>query len=148
MRLNGLRLHPDAFGSSFEEEVDRPVEAIAEALEAGFVAGCERSGLLVGVAGYRRNTHRKTRHRGGVWGMYVEPAARGLGIGERLLQAVIDRARGEVEDLLLTVAAHNAPAIALYRRLGFVEYGRDDRALRVDGADIDELLMKLALSRP
>jgi len=40
LRLKGLREHPDAFGSSFEEEVDRSLNQIAEALDARFVAGC------------------------------------------------------------------------------------------------------------
>ena len=47
LRLKGLRDHPDAFGSSFEEEVDRSLETVAQALDARFVAGCERDGALV-----------------------------------------------------------------------------------------------------
>jgi ribosomal protein S18 acetylase RimI-like enzyme len=143
VRLNGLRLHPDAFGSSWEEEANRSVDRLAEALEAGFVAGCERDGALVGVAGLRRGASLKTRHRGAVWGMYVEPDGRRLGVGGLLLAAVIERARTEIEDLTLTVAAHNQPAISLYRSFGFVEYAVDRRALKIDEEYVDELLMRL-----
>ncbi len=54
--------------------------------------------------------------------MAVSPAARGRGIGRLLGQAAIERARASgarrVELLSNTVLA---PAIALYRKLGFVE---------------------------
>lgn len=145
IRLKGLRLHPEAFGSSFEEEVDRPLERVAQALETGFVAGCERDGMLVGIAGLWIGSSVKTRHRGGLWGVFVEPAARGLGVGERPVAAILDQARGQVEDLILTVTAHNATAIALYKRFGFVEYGLDRRALKLADGYVDELLMRLEL---
>lgn len=146
IRLNGLRLHPDAFGSSFEEEEGRPLDGIAQALEANFVAGCEQDGVLLGVAGLRQGASVKTRHRGVLWGVFVDPAARGLGVGERLIAAVVDQARGQVEDLTLTVSAHNATAIALYQRFGFVEYGLDRRSLKLADGYVDELLMRLDLN--
>lgn len=145
LRLSGLRLHPDAFGSSFEEEVDRSLDRIAQSLEAGFVAGCERDGTLVGVAGLWIGSTVKTRHRGGLWGVFVDPTARGLRVGERLVAAIVDQARGRVEDLILTVSAHNAVAIALYRRFGFAEYGLDRRSLKLTDGYVDELLMRLEL---
>lgn len=145
IRLHGLRLHPDAFGSSFEEEADRPLDRTAQALEDSFVAGCERDGVLLGVAGLRKGASLKTRHRGVLWGVFVDPAARGLGVGERLVAAILDQARGELEDLILTVSAHNATAIALYQRFGFAEYGLDRRSLKLGDGYVDELLMRLDL---
>lgn len=60
-------------------------------------------------------------------GMWVDPAARGRGVGERLVRAVLDdaAARGRTR-VLLDVAHENAPALALYRRMGFVPTGRTD----------------------
>ncbi len=145
LRLKGLREHPDAFGSSFEEEVDRSLDQIAEALDARFVAGCERNGALVGIGGIRRGDLVKTRHRAVVWGLYVDPAARGLGAGALLLSTLIDHAQGRVEDVTLTVAAHNESAVRLYRRFGFVEYGLDPRALKLAADYVDERLMRLVL---
>jgi ribosomal protein S18 acetylase RimI-like enzyme len=37
------------------------------------------------------------------------------------------------------------PAQRLYRRHGFVEYGREERALKVGEVYYDELMMRLAL---
>ena len=42
--------------------------------------------------------------------MFVRPHARGAGIGRRLVEAVIVRARQSVEILQLTVISDNAPA--------------------------------------
>jgi len=42
----------------------------------------------------------------------------------------------------LTVAAENARALGLYRRMGFVETGRIPCALRLeDGRTVDEIMM-------
>ena len=147
LRLSGLRLHPDAFGSSWEEEMGRPVERTAEALAGGYVAGCERDGVLVGIGGLRIGQAVKTRHRGGIWGVYVDPGARGLGVGKRLMTALIDQARTQVEDVTLTVSAHNEAAIALYESLGFEPYGLDRGALKIAEDYVDELLMRLVLAR-
>ncbi|WGM40891.1 GNAT family N-acetyltransferase [Caulobacter sp. NIBR1757] len=146
LRLGGLRLNPDAFGSSWEEEVDRPLERTAASLASAFVAGCEKDGVLVGIGGLRIGQSVKTRHRGGIWGVYVDPRARGLGVGKRLMAALIAQARAEVEDLTLTVSAHNEAAIALYRSLGFEPYGLDRRALKIGEDYVDELLMRLVLA--
>ena len=145
VRLNGLRLHPDAFGSSWKEEAGRPLDRVGEALEAGFVLGCERAGALVALAGFRKGAFLKTSHRGVIWGMYVEPEGRRVGVASLLLGTIIDHARSEVEDLTLAVAAHNEAAIALYRKFGFVEYGLDRRALKIDGEYVDEILMHVAV---
>ena len=52
--------------------------------------------------------------------LVVDPAARGQGIGRRLTQACIDRARGEGAAV---IALHTSPAmevaLALYLRMGF-----------------------------
>lgn len=50
----------------------------------------------------------------------VGPAARGRGLGRRLLAALVERAEAErVEGVMLEVRADNAPARALYESFGF-----------------------------
>jgi ribosomal protein S18 acetylase RimI-like enzyme len=52
--------------------------------------------------------------------LFVQPAARRVGWGDRLLRAAAGEARrAEVRALHLQVYADNAPALALYRRQGF-----------------------------
>jgi ribosomal protein S18 acetylase RimI-like enzyme len=53
--------------------------------------------------------------------MRTLPHARGQGVGASLLTAFIGLARqGGITRVFLQVEADNAPALALYRRFGFV----------------------------
>jgi ribosomal-protein-alanine N-acetyltransferase len=63
----------------------------------------------------------------------VDPAFQGQGIGRRLLDELLDFARGGA--VFLEVRTDNAPAIALYRSAGFVEIGLRKRYYRASGAD-------------
>jgi ribosomal-protein-alanine N-acetyltransferase len=55
----------------------------------------------------------------------VGKASQRKGIGRRLVEALARAAkRAEARRLFLEVAADNAPALALYERLGFMEAGR------------------------
>ena len=144
LRLRGLRDNPEAFGSTYAEEVDRSVESVAARLadpDAGFVVGVSLDSVdvLVGMAGCRRETGRKRRHLASVWGMYVVPEARGAGAGAALLKTVMARARtwDGVEQLTLTVVTENAAARRLYVSRGFRSFGLAPRALRDDGRYYD-----------
>jgi len=53
----------------------------------------------------------------------VDPAQQGQGIGRRMLQHLIDTARGRAETVFLEVRPSNTVAIALYEDMGFNEIG-------------------------
>jgi ribosomal protein S18 acetylase RimI-like enzyme len=54
--------------------------------------------------------------------MYVAPAARGRGLGRRLLERLEEIAAAHgCRAVRLDSASHMGPAIALYRRLGYRE---------------------------
>ena len=58
-------------------------------------------------------------------GMWVDPTARGLGVGELLVRTVLEAAAAQgLDRVVLEVAHENEPAVALYERLGFVATGR------------------------
>jgi ribosomal protein S18 acetylase RimI-like enzyme len=85
-------------------------------------------GVLVAVAGTEvvGSVHVDVSQHGfGEIGMAVAREWRGRGVGSALLAAAIEWARERsLHKLSLSVFAHNAAAIALYRKLGFVEEGR------------------------
>lgn len=144
IRLEGLAQHPENFGASVAIEGAQPLAWFAERLTGSHVFAAGEDPLS-GVIALRPQETPKQRHKALIWGFYVRPAARGHGLGAALLAHAIAAARGLVEELRLSVAAENAAAIHLYEAAGFTAYGREPRALRVGGRDVDELLMALRL---
>lgn len=69
----------------------------------------------------------------------VDPAFQRRGIADALMTALIDRAENwmQMTRLELEVYVDNAPAIALYRKHGFVEEGRLRSYAFRDGAYVD-----------
>ncbi|SRR5579883_1136258 len=129
IRLRALAEAPTAFGSTLAEGEQLPEAAWRERASAA-AAGRQRS-LFVAEDG-----ERWLGLSGGVIdegtppgevelvSMWVDPAARGLGLGRRLVEAVAEWAReGGATRLRLWVTEGNAPAIALYARCGFVMTG-------------------------
>jgi RimJ/RimL family protein N-acetyltransferase len=141
IRLEALRLNPEAFGSTFEAESVRPLEHFSGRVGQCPVFGAFRGAEIVGMAGFLGREGAKDAHKGYLWGMYVRPGARNSGVGKKLAEAVIDYARQHVEVLQLDVVSENEAARRLYARLGFVEYGIERKALKQAGRYYDEVLM-------
>jgi GNAT superfamily N-acetyltransferase len=59
--------------------------------------GAFRDGELVGTAGFAVQQGQKNAHKGRLWGMYVRPNSRNIGVGRLLVRAVLDVARENVE---------------------------------------------------
>ena len=141
IRLEALRTAPEAFGSSYDSEKDRPEADYAERLRRNHVAGAFIAGDLVGTAGYYPLTGPKETHRGNIWGVFVQPGHRGAGIARALIEHLLAVARQEVLQVHLSVVTSNAAAIALYQHLGFSIYGTEPRSLRLGDRFFDEHLM-------
>ncbi len=104
-------------------------------------------GKVVGSAGFEAvGTKDKLRHRAD-FGIAVLRDYWGLGIGRALTQCSIVCARAAgYHQLELTVVADNTAAVALYRSLGFVEYGLNPMGfLARDGRYQALSYMRLAL---
>ena len=145
IRLEALRTAPESFGSDVAAETARPLEWFAERLETSDVFGAFLAERLAGVAGLVRQPGVKNAHKAVLWGMFVRPDVRGMGVGRRLAEAIIERARGQAEILQLAVARSNQPARRLYTDLSFKEYGLEKDALKIGGRYFDEILMALDL---
>jgi GNAT superfamily N-acetyltransferase len=131
-RLSALTDAPHAFASTFEHEVDLDGESWQERMRTGawFIARDDGDpvGLVGGVA---------DRETGGphLVSMWVDPRARGRGVGSALVEAVKAWAvtAGAVtagedtaarQQLILWVADGNDDARRLYERCGFHDTGR------------------------
>ena len=141
IRLESLRLNPEAYGSALETEETWSLGAFAERLEQAHLLGGFTGHELLGIAGFLQEEGSKRRHKGHLWGVYVRPTARGKGVARTLCEGVIEIARRRVEILQLTVTATNEPARRLYSNLGFLEFGLERRARRVDDRYYDDVLM-------
>ena len=110
----------------YEEPADASLRASVERLlerdEAEYLLGAPGDGEpAAGVA--------QLRYRWGIWltaedcwleDLYVEAHTRGTGLGRALVRATLDRARERgCRRVELDVNTENAPALALYRSLGF-----------------------------
>lgn len=141
IRLTALQLDPDAFGSTYEVEAARPLAWFEDATRNLAIFGAYRDEQIVGMVGFGRHAGAKIQHKGFIWGMFVHPSMRQHGAGAALLRAVIDHASPMVEQITLSVVTTNRAAISLYEKLGFTAYGRETRALKIDGHYADEVLM-------
>lgn len=87
----------------------------------------------------------KERHMGTL-GIGVRSSARGQGVGTALMQAAIDWAGDNpvLEMIKLAVYESNTRAVELYKRLGFVQYGKLPGGCKhTDGTYHDQLEMYL-----
>ena len=140
-----LLTYPDE-GSFDAEKEARYLKRKAESVnEIEIIAVAD--GRVVATAGVDAvGTRDKLRHRA-EFGVSVLKAYWGLGIGGALTQACIQCAReAGYAQLELTAVAENERAIALYRKAGFVEFGRNPRGFRSRTSGFQEVVhMLLAL---
>lgn len=106
-------------------------------------------GKVAGTAGIEAvGTIYKVRHRA-EFGISIDKEYWGLGIGSALLNACIKCARkaGYIQ-LELDAVAANARAISLYKKLGFIEYGRNPKGFNSRHSGFQEIVyMSLDLKK-
>jgi RimJ/RimL family protein N-acetyltransferase len=148
LRLEALRLHPDAFSADYATNEQAPLafwtervsHPAADPEQTIFFAVADAT--LVGMCGIRRESSPKTRHGALIWGVYLRPAWRGQQIGQRMIAACLDWAeRQQVRLVKLGVMTTNAGAIRCYSQSGFTVYGVEPQAICYAGRCYDELLM-------
>ena len=127
-------------GIATEPPVDIEARAASWTLDGTLVA-------LAGTAIVGSLHVEQSRFGFGELGMAVAREWRGRGVGSALLAAAIEWARErDLHKLSLSVFPHNAAAIALYRKFGFVEEGRRVKQFRRANGELwDALDMGLLL---
>jgi ribosomal protein S18 acetylase RimI-like enzyme len=137
LRTEALELHPEAFSS----DAALSLEQWHERLGSGRWFGAFIAGELAGSAAWVPGPTRKTAHTAELGGMYVRESARGSGVADALIGAVLNDACEQIDFISLTVNAENARAVRAYERNGFAVVGRVPKALRYNGRDYDEFIM-------
>lgn len=101
------------------------------------------SGRLAGNTGAHRDRGRGRDNA--CLGLSVARDFRGAGLGEALLRANIEVARGFLKprNIYLSVFANNRPAKSLYRKLGFRKFASFPRWMRHKGGYVDHEFMVL-----
>ena len=125
------------FLASYPEESKHTVEGEAKFLqgqtedERAIEIVAEVDGTIVGLAGISCvRDGEKTRHRA-EFGISIDQAFWGLGLGRALTEACITLAKqAGYAQLELSVVADNTRAIGLYKSAGFTEYGRNPMGFR------------------
>lgn len=155
LRLEALRGYPEAFGSSYEEELHkstqsrekRYLESMISPGSIHFIVGAFDDDRLVGMVGFRQEDRIKTRHKGMVWGMYVSAEYHHQGIGKALFMELLDQAREMdwLELIQLWVVTNNEAAVRLYKLFGFSIFGEEGHALKIGRQYYDEYMMVLNL---
>ena len=125
------------FLASYADECTFTVEGEAKFLQAqtdsenGIEILAEVDGTVAGMAGISSvGPKSKVRHRAD-FGISIDKAFWGFGLGHALTAACIDCAKAAgYAQIELSVVADNTRAIALYESFGFCEYGRNPLGFR------------------
>lgn len=140
-----LFTYPDESSMTAEQEGDFLEEKTASENEIEILALVE--GKVVGTAGIEAVGRQcKVRHRA-EFGVGICKDYWGLGLGRALLEAcVVCAKQAGYAQLELNVVAENEHAITLYKKAGFVEYGRNPKGFRSRVSGDQELVyMRLEL---
>lgn len=149
IRLECLQRFPESFGTIYEDEVGKEKLYFEEMLEQNlpdiFFYGAFAGDELIGEAGFVRGNRTKTRHRGEIAAMYVNPDFHGQKIGENLLRALLKAVfdLDGIEQVHLTVVADNQLAIRLYERVGFETFGVQKNYFKFGEKHWDQRFMQL-----
>ncbi|WP_027796379.1 GNAT family N-acetyltransferase [Paraburkholderia acidipaludis] len=74
--------------------------------------------------------------------IYLDEAARGKGLGRKLLTAALEAAPGlDIHTVLGFVFGHNAPSMRLFQGFGFAAWGTLPRVAVLDGIERDLIIL-------
>jgi RimJ/RimL family protein N-acetyltransferase len=108
----------------------------------------ELDGQVVGAISIKPGPFgRKTQHWCSI-GLWIKAEGRGSGVGTALLRAALAWAQEQkYRQVVAEVFASNEPAIALYRKFGFITEGRQKDLFVLPGIGyVDNLLMTLDIT--
>ena len=141
LRLEALRLFPNAFLTTVEEAEAMPIGMLKDRLSAGNTFAVFDDAPL-GIGALIPQRYAMTAHRADIGAFYVTPHAQGSGAADRLMEALHSHASTKgCWQTELHVAESNSRARAFYIRHGYREMGRTPNATFADGIARSDLFM-------
>jgi ribosomal protein S18 acetylase RimI-like enzyme len=151
LRLRALKTDPQAFGQSYAEAVTHPEERWRQRLkDAAEGKSClvfaEQEGRLIGMSGAYQWPEDIAADRAMIVAVFVDADARGQGVGEALMAAVMNQlVAAGIGNAILAVNPVQTAAVRLYERMGFRRTGVEVNRMG-DGTDCEEIVMERPLS--
>lgn len=126
-------------------EVEDAVRICMGYVKLGAMYTAVYEGVPVGTANLYINTFSKIKHQS-LFAITVRRDMRGQGVGTKLLDHLIKMAKTRFQIKLLHLEVYqDNPAIRMYKRFGFVEYGVHKNFLKEPDGFRDKILMQLRL---
>ncbi|WP_369900138.1 N-acetyltransferase family protein [Bacillus manliponensis] len=130
----------------FHVDVEMQRSKIATNKQSGGVTlVAEDNGEVIAFLTFSRNQMKRLRHTGS-FGMAIAEKYRNQGLGSKMLLHLIDwvKIQSGIEKVCLGVLSTNERAIAMYKKIGFVEEGREVRQVKLENGDyVDNVMMGL-----
>jgi len=127
-------------------QVDHHAERMKD-IESGrsVVIITEADGKAVGMANARKRGGR-LRHMAGL-GVFVRRTYRSQGIGSEMMMELETQAKNMGVEVLYLEVYSISPAVDLYRRLGYTEYGKLPGGIKYRGEYVDMISMYKRIAR-
>ena len=127
------------------DEVRRFLEKDVEEMERGSKARlvADVEGEVIGNLEIFFGRHSLSYHTAGISTVVVNPRYRRRGIAMKLVESALNVAKEKnIEIVKIDVEAKNTPAVKLYTKAGFKQYGRLERGMIREGEYDDLILLK------
>ena len=137
LRRELTRENPVPMGLTYKEELTRTIDSFRAQLSfthpnVMFGSFIESELVATAAVGYT-SKFPSSRHKMIMWGVFTSPRYRRQGLSRQLVESAVQHAFSNgVGRINLQVYVPNEPAIALYKSIGFVEYGIESEAVYIN----------------
>lgn len=140
--LRGYSEHETVFTSTFEERATKRPEWWSKRLQdptTVTLGAFDANDALMGAARLEIFQRQRERHKVSLAAVYVMRDYAGRGVGQCLVNEALVEARRMpgIEIMTLAVTADNLRAVRLCSKVGFSEFGRESRAVKIAHAYLD-----------
>jgi len=149
IRLEALKNNPEAFGSSYEEEVQRSDErwriSLANKNKTVFLALDRKIPIAIATISYESMI--KMNHLANIYSVYVKPEYRGRAISSKLIKSILAdvKKKKRIKKIKLNVVTTQLPAINLYKKFGFKIIAKLSKEVKLGKRYYDEYMMEKKL---